>query len=95
MCPSIGRWSGTNPCVGEHITFETAEIRLVIPRSKTAPEGQGAEIGISPGQHASTCPVRALEAWLRESACQAGPVFRRIDRWGSFETRALTRRRCG
>ena len=30
-----------------------------------------------------------MEAWLQVSACQYGPVFRKIDRWGSVETTAL------
>jgi integrase len=33
--------------------------------------------------------VRALEAWLQASSCRYGPVFRKIDRWGSVETAAL------
>ena len=35
------------------------------------------------------CPVRALEAWLRVSETRFGPVFRKIDRWGSVEHRRL------
>ena len=36
-----------------------------------------------------TCPVRALEVWLRAPDCRYGPVFRKIDRWGSIEAAAL------
>lgn len=35
------------------------------------------------------CPVRALEAWLRVSETRFGPVFRKVDRWGSVEHRRL------
>ena len=34
---------------------------------------------------AATCPVRALEKWLRSSATAFGPVFRKVDRWGNVE----------
>ena len=30
-----------------------------------------------------------MEAWLRASDCQYGPVFRKIDRWGSVEQTPL------
>ena len=29
--------------------------------------------------------MRALEAWLEASGCKYGPVFRKVDRWGSIE----------
>ena len=29
--------------------------------------------------------MRALEAWLETFRCQYGPVFRKVDRWGSIE----------
>lgn len=72
-----------------HIAFETFGVRLLIPNSKTDQEGQGAEIGIPRGMKRDTCPVRALEEWLRLSECGMGPVFRRIDRWGGLDTAAL------
>ena len=34
---------------------------------------------------ASSCPVRALEEWLRSSETAFGPVFRKVDRWGNVE----------
>jgi len=36
-----------------------------------------------------SCPVRALEEWLRASETRYGPAFRKITRWGTVETRAL------
>jgi hypothetical protein len=38
----------------------------------------------------SSCPVHALEDWLRASEARYGPVFRKVDRWGNVEHRALT-----
>jgi len=35
------------------------------------------------------CPVQALEAWLAASDTRFGPVFRKVDRWGNVEHRAL------
>ncbi|GAN80408.1 site-specific integrase [Acidocella aminolytica] len=71
------------------ITFENFGLRLLIPTSKTDQEGQGAEIGIPRGLKRETCPVRAIEEWLRLSECDMGPVFRRIDRWGGLDMQAL------
>ena len=34
---------------------------------------------------AASCPVRALEEWLRSSDTGFGPVFRKVDRWGNVE----------
>jgi integrase len=73
----------------EHLRFTDAGLRLLIPRSKTDAEGKGAELGISRGKRRETCPVAALEAWLDRSACKFGPVFRKIDRWGTIEHRRL------
>jgi hypothetical protein len=36
-----------------------------------------------------TCPVRALEEWLRVSDTRFGPLFRKVDRWDNLEYRAL------
>ena len=45
------------------------------------------EVARSPDS--ARCPVRAMEAWLRASDCQYGPVFRKVDRWGTVERTAL------
>jgi len=37
----------------------------------------------------ASCPVRALEDWLRVSATRFGPVFRKVNRWGGLEDVAL------
>ena len=73
----------------EHLRFTDLGLRLLIPSSKTDAEGKGIELGISRGKRRETCPVRALETWLDASACKFGPVFRKIDRWGTIEHRCL------
>ena len=50
---------------------------------------KGVSIGIPRGGAPDTCPVRALEVWLKTSACEHGPVFRGIDMRGAIERRAL------
>jgi integrase len=62
---------------------------VLLPSSKTDQEGKGVELGISRGKRRETCPVRAVEAWLEASACKYGPVFRKVDRWGTIEHRRL------
>ncbi|MBV1800321.1 site-specific integrase [Siccirubricoccus sp. G192] len=73
----------------EHLRVTADGLRLLLPSSKTDQEGKGAELGISRGKRRETCPVRALEEWLEASACRYGPVFRKVDRWGTVEHRRL------
>jgi integrase len=73
----------------EHLTFTADGMKLLIPRAKSDQDGHGAEIGIPRGAKPETCPVRAMETWLRASDCQYGPVFRKVDRWGTVERTAL------
>jgi integrase len=73
----------------EHVTFDKDGIRLMIPRAKGDQTNRGASIGIPRGSAPETCPVRALEAWLKASKCEHGPVFRAIDARGVIDRRAL------
>ncbi|MFC7478114.1 site-specific integrase [Dankookia sp. GCM10030260] len=73
----------------EHLTVTPEGLRLLIPRAKSDQQGRGAELGLPRGRKPETCPVRAMEAWLQASDCRYGPVFRKIDRWGTVETTAL------
>ena len=62
----------------EHLTSRPDGLRLVLPHSKGDQDVEGAQIGIPRGANAETCPVRAMEAWLRMFDCQYGPVFRKV-----------------
>ena len=73
----------------EDLSFTTSGVKLMIPRAKGDQAGTGVEIGIPLGARPETCPVRALEAWLRVSDCQYGPVFRKVNQWGGIEPTAL------
>ena len=58
----------------EDLRFTDAGLVLTLPRSKTDPEGEGASLGIPRYGERDTCPVRALDAWLRRSGIQYGRV---------------------
>lgn len=66
----------------EDLSFTSQGVAVNIRRSKTDPEGVGQTVGIPYGVHPSTCPVRALEDWLRRSGIRSGFLFRAIGRWG-------------
>ena len=51
---------------------------VTLRRSKTDQAGAGHRKGIPYGSNPSTCPVRALGAWLALLGETTGPVFRRI-----------------
>lgn len=70
----------------EHLRFTEAGLTLGLPRSKTDPEAEGASLGIPRYGERDTCPVRALEDWLRRSGIQYGRVFRKINAAGRLET---------
>jgi integrase len=59
----------------EHLRFTADGLELLLPRSKGDQAGEGARVGVPRGQKVETCPVRAVEAWLRASAIRYGPVF--------------------
>ena len=47
------------------------------------------EVGVPRSAVVASCPVRALEDWLRLSATRYGPVFPKKNRWGQLEHAAL------
>lgn len=66
-------------------------VRVAIRRSKTDPEGQGRVVAIPLGNEAAgTCPVAALEAWLRAAGIQEGPVFRPVNKHSQIGTKSLS-----
>ena len=73
-----------------HVTWTHAGLKLLIERSKTDADGEGAEIAIPRGRAAETCPVAALRAWLAAAEITAGPLFRKVNRGGAVETSRLT-----
>jgi site-specific recombinase XerC len=60
---------------------ETDEgLRVTIRQSKTDQEGHGQVIAIARGS--STCPVKAIKAWLEASGITEGPLFRPVAKGG-------------
>jgi integrase len=74
----------------EHVTWTRNGLKLLIQRSKTDAEGEGAEIAIPGGQANCTCPVAALETWLELSKISTGPLFRKVNRGGAVERTRLS-----
>lgn len=52
-------------------------------------EGGCNSVRLSRHPDPATCPVRALQDWLRVSDTGFGPVFRKVDRWGNLEHHRL------
>ena len=70
-----------------HLRFETESVIVRIPRSKTDQAGEGVDVALPRMRGEETCPVAALEAWLRRARIRRGPVFRRITAAGTIEGR--------
>ncbi len=70
----------------EHLRFDAGSVIVRLARSKTDQAGEGADVAL-PRMRAETCPVQALEAWLRRAKIRRGPVFRRITAAGTIEGR--------
>ena len=74
----------------EHLSWSSDGVKLLLEKSKTDKDGEGAEIMIVFGRHEETCPVRALRRWLDAAAIKSGPVFRKVNKAGRVETRRLS-----
>ncbi len=57
-----------------HLNFVSQGVEILIPRSKTDPEGMGELCSIPYGQ-LPLCPVATLKLWLERSAIKEGPIF--------------------
>jgi len=69
------------------VRFRTEAMVLRLHRSKGDQPGEGADVVIARGTHPETCPVRAMEAWLRRAGIDYGAVFRRLTAAGTIEGR--------
>jgi integrase len=74
----------------ERLTWSQDGVTLLLEKSKTDKEGQGAEVLIVFGRHEDTCPLRALRRWLESAAIDTGPVFRKVNKGGRVEDRRLS-----
>ena len=62
----------------EDLTEVDEGLDVLIRWSKTDQEGASRTIGIPRGRHPETCPVIAVQRWLRLADLTTGPLFRRI-----------------
>ena len=74
----------------EDLEFNDNGLVAHLRRSKTDPEGQGRKVGIPHGSTPATCPVRAVEAWVKVLSSAEGPLFRPVDRHGRIHPTRLT-----
>jgi hypothetical protein len=85
-CSASPAFSGAPNLAGvwrEHLTFTCEGTGLMIPSGRAI-----RSIGILKGR-SETCPVRAMETWLRVSRCEFGPVFGKVNVWGTVEQDSL------
>ena len=68
----------------KNVTWHREGISVKLPRSKTDQEGKGRVVEILWGKHDRTCPVLALENWLKIARIEDGPVFRKVGRYGNI-----------
>lgn len=61
----------------QHVTFRSEGLEILIPRSKTDPEGAGETCAIPYGQP-PLCPVVALVQWQKQAGFSQGFVFRSL-----------------
>jgi len=71
------------------VAFLSKGVRVRIRRAKNDQMGAGREIGIFRGRRASTCPVRALERYLRVRGRWAGPLFVAADSAGRLTRESI------
>ncbi|MCK8788057.1 tyrosine-type recombinase/integrase [Roseomonas sp. NAR14] len=71
----------------EHLRFTGEGLVLAVPPSGRGQAGRQAALGIPRGPDPPTCPVRAVEEWLRRAGIAYGAVFRRLGPCGLPEGR--------
>jgi integrase len=74
----------------EDLAFVEEGLVIQLRRNKTDQEGQGREVAIPLGSRPETCPVLALQGWIRRAAISSGPIFRGVSRHAHISGEALT-----
>jgi len=73
------------------LALDREHVHLTDPQLALRLSGSEPEAGLVIPRHAAaaTCPVRALDNWIRISDTRFGPLFRKVDRWGNVEPQRL------
>ena len=74
----------------ERLGWSDDGVKLLLEKSKTDKDGEGAEVMIVFGRHEVTCPVQALRHWLDAAEIKSGPAFRKVNKAGRVEGRRLS-----
>jgi|SRR5690606_15508776 len=61
-----------------------------VVKSKTDQDAKGQKVAMSAGDHAATCPLRALRDWRTAAGIDEGPVFRPVTKGGVVLPRRLS-----
>jgi hypothetical protein len=72
----------------ERLHFTATAVALAVPQAGSDRD-LWRDVVIPRGASLATCSVQALRDWLDASETRFGPVFRKIDRWGTVEQRRL------
>ncbi len=75
----------------ELLALDREHVRLTDQPPTLRLSGPDPEAGvvIPRGATAASCPVGALDSWIRISETRFGPLFRKVDRWGNVELQRL------
>lgn len=90
----MGRRSEMAALELDDLTETNDGLVVLIRRSKTDQAAKGREVAIPYGQHAETCPVRVMRAWialLAEHGITEGRVLRSVTRHGHIGERLNAR----
>lgn len=85
---------GTEICAlnMEDLEFVDEGVIVTVRKSKTDQHKTGRVVSVPRSKTKKTCPVRALEKWLKESkAAASGPVFRTLSRTGAVLLKRISR----
>ncbi len=71
----------------EDLRFTTDGLVLRLRSAESGREEQGVDVSLARVSGPGSCPVHAMEAWLRRARIEYGPVFRRLTGSGTIEDR--------
>lgn len=73
----------------DHVRIREDCVRLELCGGKSDPTREGSLLFIDRSADPSTCPVRALERWMRIAGLKTGPLFRGVNRHDRVRTGRL------